>query len=69
MLDLLISILTEFKVLSNELLIIEIATLLIATFLVAFLKNLLHGILSFGIIVKQCPGGEIGRRSGLKIHR
>lgn len=38
-------------------------------FLVAFLKNLLHEILSFGIIVKQCPGGEIGRRSGLKIHR
>ena len=35
----------------------------------AFLKNLLHEILSFGIIVKQCPGGEIGRRSGLKIHR
>ena len=38
-------------------------------FLVAFFKKSLHGILSFGIIVKQCPGGEIGRRSGLKIHR
>ena len=34
-----------------------------------FLKKSLHGILSFDIIVKQCPGGEIGRRSGLKIHR
>ena len=38
-------------------------------FLVAFLKKSLHDILSFDIIVKQCPGGEIGRRSGLKIHR
>ena len=37
--------------------------------LMAFLKKSLHGILSFGIMVKQCPGGEIGRRSGLKIHR
>lgn len=34
-----------------------------------FLKKSLHDILSFDIIVKQCPGGEIGRRSGLKIHR
>ena len=34
-----------------------------------FFKKSLHGILSFDIIVKQCPGGEIGRRSGLKIHR
>ena len=47
----------------------EIRIFLLIEFLVAFLKKSLHGILSFDIIIKQCPGGEIGRRSGLKIHR